>query len=137
MKYAFICKQSTDYPVTVLCRVMGVNCSPYYDWKGRKTNIIPPEEMALRRRMKALFAASRDSLGSRTLMENLQAEGFVIGRDKAHRLMKALNLKIKQKRKYKITTDSKHRLPVAQNILNRQFSSQAPYQAWSTDITYL
>ena len=51
--------------------------------------------------------------------------------------MKALNLKVKIKRKYKVTTDSKHRFPVAENILNRQVSPQSPNQAWGTDITYL
>jgi putative transposase len=56
--------------------------------------------MALRRRMKELFRTSRDSLGSRTLMKNLRDEGFRIGRDRARRLMKALNLKVKQKCKY-------------------------------------
>ncbi len=57
--------------------------------------------------MKELFRASRDSLGSRTLMKNLREEGFDIGRDRTHRLMKSLNLKVKQNRKYKATTDSK------------------------------
>ena len=51
--------------------------------------------------------------------------------------MKVLNLKVKQKRKYKVTTDSKHQLPVAENVLNRQFSPTAPNQAWGVDITYL
>jgi transposase InsO family protein len=87
--------------------------------------------------MKELFRGSRDSLGSRTLMENLQKEGFTLGRDRTRRLMKVLNLKVKQKCKYKVTTDSKHTLPVAENVLNRQFSPQAPNQVWGTDITYL
>lgn len=51
--------------------------------------------------------------------------------------MKALNLKVKQKRKYKATTDSKHQLPVAENVLNRQFNPTASNQAWGADITYL
>jgi transposase InsO family protein len=87
--------------------------------------------------MKELFRASRDSLGSRTLMRNLREEGFEIGRGRTRRLMKVLNLKVKQKRKYKATTDSKHQLPVAGNVLNRQFTPQGPNQAWGTDITYL
>jgi len=87
--------------------------------------------------MKELFRASRDSLGSRTLMENLREEGFKIGRDRTRRLMKVLNLKVKQKRKYKVTTDSKHHLPVAENVLKRQFSPTGPNQAWGTDVTYL
>jgi transposase InsO family protein len=87
--------------------------------------------------MKALFVASRESLGSRTMMKNLRAEGFEIGRERTRTLMKALNLKVKIKRQYKVTTDSKHRFPVAENVLNRRFSPQAPNQVWGTDITYL
>ena len=87
--------------------------------------------------MKELFRSSRDSLGSRTLMGNLREEGFKIGRYRTRRLMQVLNLKVKQKRKYKVTTDSKHHLSVAENVLNRQFSPTAPNQAWGADITYL
>ena len=54
-------------------------------------------------------------------MKNLRDEGFEIGRDRTRRLMKVLNLKVKQKGKYKVTTDSRHHLPVAENVLNRQF----------------
>ena len=137
MKYGFIRDQANDYPVNLLCRLLSVQRSAYYDWRDRPGKVIPAEELALRRRMKALFAASRDSLGSRTMTQNLRQEGFEIGRDKTRRLMKQLQLKVKQKRKYKVTTDSKHNFPVAKNVLNREFSPSAPNQAWGTDITYL
>jgi transposase InsO family protein len=137
VKYGFIRDQANDYPVNLLCRLLSVQRSGYYDWRDRPGKVIPAEELALRRRMKALFAASRDSLGSRTMVENLRQEGFEIGRDKTRRLMKQLQLKVKQKRKYKVTTDSKHNFPVAKNVLNREFSPSAPNQAWGTDITYL
>ena len=137
MKYGFIREHANDYPVQLLCRQLGVQRSAYYDWHAQPGKVIAPEELALRRLMKALFAASRDSLGSRTMMKNLRAEGFEIGRDRTRRLMKRLGLKVRQKRKYKITTDSKHKLPVAQNVLDRQFSPAAPNQVWGTDITYL
>ena len=88
MKYGFIREQANDYPVNMLCRLLSVQRSSYYDWQGRPGKVIPPEALALRRRMKALFAASRDSLGSRTMAKNLRQEGFEIGRDKARRLMK-------------------------------------------------
>ena len=87
--------------------------------------------------MKALFVASRGSLGSRTMRKNLNQEGFEIGRERTRRLMKSLGLKVRQKRKYKVTTDSNHKLPVAQNILNRDFSPSAPNRVRGTDITYL
>ncbi len=70
-------------------------------------------------------------------MKNLREEGFEIGRERTWTLMKALNLKVKTKHRYKVTMDSKHTFPVAKNVLDRQFSPQAPNQVWGTDITYL
>ncbi len=137
MKYDFIRTHANNFPVKLLCRQLGVQRSAYYDWRHRPGKVIAPEELAMRRRMKELFAASRGSLGSRMMMKNLRQEGFEIGRDKTRRLMKSLQLKVRQKRKYKGTTDSKHRLPVAENVLNREFSPSAPNQSWATDITFL
>jgi transposase InsO family protein len=137
VKYGFIRDQANDYPVTLLCRMLSVQRSAYYDWRVQPCKIIAPEELLLRRCMKQLFAASRDSLGSRMMVNNLRDEGFEIGRNRTRRLMKALKLKVKQKRKFKVTTDSKHNFPVARNVLNRDFSPSAPNQAWGTDITYL
>ena len=111
--------------------------SGYYHWRDQPGRVIPPQELALRRLMKEMFRTSRDNLGSRMLMKHLREEGFAIGDDRTRRLMKALNLKVKQKRKYKVTTDSKHHLPMAENVLNRQFAPQWPNQAWGTDITCL
>ena len=120
-----------------MCRILGVQRSAYYDWQDQPQRIIPCEELALRRRMKALFSASRGSLGSRTLMNNLRQEGFKVGRARVRNLMKKLGLVVKQKRKYKVTTDSKHLFSVADNILNREFLPDDPNRVWATDITYL
>jgi len=116
---------------------MQVHRSCYYSWVCRGPKVVPAEELVLRRCLKALFTASRGSLGSRTLERNLRAQGFEIGRDKVRRLMKSMDLKVKQKRKYKVTTDSQHHLPVAKNVLARQFNPVEPNQVWGTDITYL
>ena len=70
------------------------------------------------------------------MMKNLHKEDFEIGRNRTRRLMKRLNLKVRQKRKYKVTTDSKHNLRVAKNVLNYESSPSASNQAWGTDITY-
>lgn len=137
MRYGFIRDHAGRWPVVHLCRLLGVPRSAYYDWRDQPGRVIPPQELALRRRMKALFRASRDSLGSRTMMQHLREEGFEIGRDRTRRLMQVLNLKVKHKRKYKVTTDSRHNLQVAENVLNRQFAPQGPNQVWATDITYL
>ena len=117
--------------------MLAVQRSAYYAWCERPGKVIAPEELVRRRRMKELFAASRASLGSRMMMRKLREEGFAIGRERVRCLMKTLELKVKAKRKYKVTTHSKQRLPVAQNVLHREFSPQTPNQVWATDITYL
>ena len=122
MKYEFVKEQASAFPVKLLCRMLNVQRSGYYEWRDRPCPVIVPEELALRRRMKELFTASRGSLGSRMMMRNLREEGFEIGRERVRRLMKRLNLQVKAKRKYKVTTDSKHAFPVAANVLNRAFS---------------
>jgi len=137
VKYGFIRDQSSAYPVNLLCRLLGVKRSAFYDWRVRPGKVIAAQELVLRRRMKELFATSRGSLGSRTMKNNLRQEGFEIGRERVRRLMSTLNLEVRHKRKFKVTTDSKHSFPVADNVLNRHFSPQAPNQFWGTDITYL
>ena len=136
MKYAFIADQADTFPVRLLCRMLTVQRSAYYDWRAQPATVVPAEELALRRRMKALFTASRHSLGSRMMMKNLRQEGFDIGREKTRRLMKQMGLTVKRKRKFKVTTDSNHQFPVAANVLNRAFLPAVPNEAWGTDITY-
>jgi putative transposase len=130
-------KWANDYPVRALCRILHVTKSAYYDWKQRGADIISAEEFALYARMKALFAQSRDSLGSRGMVRQLRKAGHVIGRYRVRRLMKRLGLTVKIKRQYRITTQSQHGLPVAPNVLNREFNPAQPNQAWVTDITYV
>jgi putative transposase len=81
------------YPVVVLCRVMQVGTSAYYDWKRRPGKLISADVLHLCRRMKALFKRSRDSLGSREMMKKLREEGFEIGRYRVRNIMVKLNLK--------------------------------------------
>ena len=86
--------------------------------------------------MKALFSESRQSLGSRQLMKQLRKEGFEIGRYRVRKLMRQLGLVVKKKKRFVLTTDSKHGLPVADNVLNRDFTPAEKNRVWTTDITY-
>ena len=87
--------------------------------------------------IKAAFNASDRSYGSRRLVPTLQSQSIKIGRHKVTRLMREANLKPVWKKKFVNTTDINHDLPVAQNILNRQFNPAKPNQAWTSDITYI
>lgn len=116
---------------------MGVSRSAYYEWLIRPARIIPEEELRLYRRMKALFKASRQSLGSREMSNKLREEGFKIGRYRVRRLMKKLGLRVMQRVAYKVTTKRKHSDAVADNLLNQNFNPVAPNHVWAGDVTYL
>ena len=120
-----------------MCRVLAVSKSAYYIWRSRANAAQSATEQALRQRMQDLFAESNSSLGSRRMVKQLCKEGYQIGRYRVRGLMKELNLVVKQKRKFKVTTNSRHSLPVADNILNRRFNPEQPNQVWATDITYI
>jgi putative transposase len=71
------------------------------------------------------------------ITDELQASGFICGRNRVARRMKHLEIKAKTKKKFQVTTDSKHHLPVAPNLLNRDFTATAPNQKWCRDISYI
>jgi len=127
------------YPVTVLCRVMGVSRSGFYEYLRRyiRTLVRPPAQSAVASRARLIFKQSHGSYGSRRIAEQLNAEGHRVGRYKARRLMRQLGLRVKVSRRYKLTTDSRHSFPVAQNLVNRNFEVGSPNATWTADITYV
>jgi putative transposase len=127
------------YPVTVLCRVMGVSRSGFYEYFRRyiRNLVRPPAQSAVASRARLIFKQSHGSYGSRRIAEQLKAEGHRVGRYKARRLMRQLGLKVKISRRYKLTTDSRHSFPVAQNLVNRNFEVGSPNVTWTADITYV
>ncbi len=116
---------------------MRVSRSAYYAWLSRPAKLITADELRLYRQAKALFKASRNSLGSRELSGKLREEGFTIGRYATRTLMRKLNLKVQQRLKYKVTTTRKHSDAVADNLLNQNFNPVGMNEVWAGDITYL
>ncbi len=137
MKYRFISRQATEFPVTVLCRVMGVSSSCFYAWRKRPAKIISADELQLYRRAKALFESNRNSLKRRTLSKKLREEGFQIGRYRTRTIMRKLGLKVQQRVAYKVTTKRKHSDRVADNLLNQNFNPLSEDEVWAGDIRYL
>ena len=116
---------------------MQVGKSAFYAWKERPPTLITADELHLYRRAKELFHASRDSLGSRELTNKLREEGLTISRERTRKLMKKLNLIVKQRVAYKVTTKRKHGDQVTDNLLNQNFNPVAMDELWAGDITYL
>ncbi|MBT4891340.1 MAG: IS3 family transposase [Gammaproteobacteria bacterium] len=137
VKFNFIKDESVRFPALKLCEVMQVSSSAYYAWRKRPGTLISAETLHLHHRMKALFRQSRDSLGSREMMKKLREEGFRIGRYKVRHLMAKLNLIVKQRVAYKVTTRRNDNDAVADNLLNQNFNPVATNQVWAGDITYL
>ena len=131
MNYSFISRQSTEFPVTVLCRVMGVSSSCFYAWRKRPAKIISADELQLYRRAKALFESSRNSLGSRTLSKKLCEKGLQVGRYRTRTIMRKLGLKVRQRVAYKVTTKRKHSDRVADNLLNQNFNPLSEDEVWA------
>jgi len=94
-------------------------------------------DMRLLLEVKALHKESKESYGSRRISKALKANGYNVGRYKARTLMNEGNIVCKQRRRFKVTTQSNHKLPLADNKLNREFAVQKPNQVWVADITYL
>ena len=116
------------------CRALQVSRAGYYAARQRARQ---PAICVASAQVKAAFITNQCCYGSRRIVDELQSQDIAIGRYKVRRLMREAGLKPVWKRKFVNTTDSKHDLPVAQNLLNRQFNPPQPNQAWTSDITYI
>ena len=121
-------------PVAQSCRVLGVSRSGFYEARRRASE---PAMCKATVHVRAAFTASHQSYGSRRMVTALSNRGVSVGRFKVRRLMRQAGLKPVWKRKFVHTTDSKHGLPIAANVLARQFNPAAPDKAYVSDVTYI
>ena len=125
------------YPVVLLCRVLAVTTSGYYAWIKRPLSIRQREEERLELEIRAAHKRTRQTYGPERLQRDLSDNGVVVGIHRIKRIRRKLGLRCRQKRKFKATTDSRHSLPVAENLLDQKFEASAPNQIWLSDITYI
>lgn len=121
-------------PVVQSCRVLGVSRSGFYEPRRRAN---APVMCKATVHVRAAFVASHQSDGSRRMVTELSNRGISVGRFKVRRLMRQAGLRPVCKRTFVHTADSKHDLPIAPNILARQFNPEAPNKAYVSDITYI
>ena len=126
------------YPVPLLSRVLDVSASGYYAWLERPLSQRAQENARLEVEIKAAHTRTRETCGPERLQHDLAEHGIRAGVCRIKRLRKKLGIRCKQTKKFKVaTTDSKHALPVAANLLNQQFEVAAPNTVWVSDITYI
>jgi putative transposase len=137
MKFQFIRDHREDFPVRLMCGVLEVSPSGFYDWLRRPESPRAAEDRALVAKIQAVHGDSRRTYGSPRVHASLKAEGYRIGRKRVARLMRENDIRARTKRKFRVTTDSRHDHPVAPNRLDRQFTVEAPNTVWLADISYI
>lgn len=137
MRYAFIRQSALPYPLGRQCQVLEVSMSGYYAWRRRGETAKQREDARLLGRIRAVHVRSRATYGPRRICEELRSSGETVGRHRIARLRREAGLWCAQRRRFKATTDSGHRLPVAPNLLPRFAAIGSPNRVWVSDITYV
>ena len=132
MKFKVIKACKSEFDITLMCRMLQVSRSGYYDWLKREPSKRAKQDGVLQEKMKTIWQDSRQTYGVPRIHAELQAQGIAIGRKRVSRLMKLMALKLRKVKPFKPTTtigDENH--AVAANLLDRQFTQvKAPNKVW-------
>lgn len=134
---AFIEAEKAEYPIGMVCDVVEMSRSRYYQLRKQPKSKRELEDAELEPLIQEIYAEGKGAYGSPRVFDELLKRGHKLSRKRVIRLMRKLGLKAKTAKKFKATTDSRHALPIAPNLLERRFTSPAPNRAWVSDITYL
>ncbi len=138
MKFAFVAAEKAFFPVAFMCRHLEVSRSGFYASQCRPESPRAKEDRRLKVGIRAAWKKSRRTYGSHRIHEDLKDDGEKVGRKRVLRLMKEDDVVGKQRRRrFVVTTDSKHALPIAPNVLDRKFEVSQANRSWVGDITYL
>src|SRR5947209_8032931 len=137
MTFRFIEEHRGQWPVRLLCETLEVSTAGYYAWRVRPVSAHEQRRAALVVAIRAIHAQVKARYGSPRVHAELAARGQPCCVNTVARLMQECGIAAKTARKFRCTTDSNHDLPVADNLLDRQFDPAAPNEAWVADITYI
>jgi transposase InsO family protein len=137
VSYAFIRDHVANFPIAVMCEVLQVSRSGYYDWARRPESPRAVADRTLAAEIRAAHAGSRGRYGSPRVHAELRAHGRRVSRKRVARLMQGMGLSARRKRRCRRTTDSAHTFSVAPNLLGRDFTATALDRVWLADITYI
>jgi transposase InsO family protein len=139
MRYRFVEDHRTVWPVSIQCDVLEVARSGYYAWRKRPLGDRARRREELTDRIRAVHAVKhQDAYGAPRIQKELVAQGHPCNRKTVAKCMKQAGIQAKTVKKFRVsTTDSKHAHPVAENVVNRQFSPLEKHETWTADITYI
>ncbi len=137
MRYDFVEAHRGRWPVRLMCRVLLISPGGYYDWRGRPRSGRAQRREALGVAIKAVHGEVKARYGSPRMHAELVARGSPCCVNTVARLMRREGIAAETKRKFRVTTDSNHDRPVAENLVNRQFQPEEADRTWTADITYI
>lgn len=137
IRYQFINKYKFDFPVEKMCKVLQVSKSAYYNWLNRKPSKQELYNQLILEEIKEIFNRTKGRYGSPRIAKELQMNGFIVSRQLTAKLMRINNMRSIVKKKFKITTESSHKYPVVENVLNREFQVARQNHTWVSDLTYI
>jgi putative transposase len=137
MKYRFMESYGSGFTVKKMCQAMRVDRSGYYAYLGRGLGIRHEENERLTRKIKEIWRQSRGVYGSPRITAELRSWGLRHGENRIARLMRENGIKARTRKKFKITTKSDHNLPIAEDLVGRDFSASRINELWLSDITYI
>jgi len=137
VRYAWIKEHAQEFSIDMMCSILQVGRTSYYDWIKAQPSPRSIENEHLANKVEAIFMQSRSTYGTRRIRNMLLKGGLKISRRRVGKLMKQKNICCKTKRKFMNTTDSNHKQPIADNILNRDFTADKPNHKYVGDITYI
>jgi len=127
----------TIFPIDKMCKVLKVSRSAFYNWLNHKPSKREFENERLTRMIRKIFFKSKKTYGSPRITTRLKKLEFRVSKNRVAAIMRKEGLRSVVKRKYVVTTDSKHNYPVVGNLLNRNFMVTGPGQVWVSDLTYI
>jgi transposase InsO family protein len=137
MRFELVDVAKEEFPVQRLCAVLGVSPSGYFAWKDRPACRRQRDDMVLLAHVRSAFALSNGTYGSPRMTRELQDDGLSVGRRRTARLMRENDLRARQKRRFKRTTDGHYAWPVAPNIIDQDFTAERRDEKWGADISYV
>jgi putative transposase len=137
VKYQFIEKYRSIYPITRMCNVLEVSENGYYNWRKRGKSQRKRDDEQLVSRIEDAYHDNRGVYGSPRIHAELKGQGIHCGRKRIARLMRERNISAGRKRRKAQKTDSNHDSPIAPNLLERDFTADTPNKKWMTDMTFI
>jgi putative transposase len=135
--FAWVEERHDEWPITVLCRVLGVSRSGFYAWRSRDASAAEERREELTEEVKEIHAQVKARYGSPRIHAELVARGHGCCVNTVAQVMREAGIAAKTKRKFRQTTDSNHPYPVAENVLDRDFDPVQPNTSWVADVTYV